>query len=193
MNGNELSQMLIDYSMGLLDSDEIKTLLARLQSADDETKKMLRDWIDIIGRLAGDVDEQAAPPEVKSALMARIGQVEQLGEETVEDALGQLTILQNEGQWETLMPGIHAKRLHHDARSGSQTLLLRMMPGSRIPRHRHLGDEQAYMIEGSGLLAGVAYHAGDYMFSPAGSIHEPVTTREGCLMLILLPRIEFLE
>src|SRR5438067_159151 len=52
-------------------------------------------------------------------------------------------------EWEpTKYAGVYIKRLYEDP-SGRQTTLTRMEPGAKLPRHRHVGIEQSYVLAGT--------------------------------------------
>ena len=51
--------------------------------------------------------------------------------------------------WDERRPGVHWKVLHRD--DDRQTVLVRYDPGATVPRHRHRGEEQILVIEGSVL------------------------------------------
>ena len=86
--------------------------------------------------------------------------------------------------WEpTRFPGVDVKPLYQDA-SGRQTSLVRMAPGARLPRHRHVGIEQSYMGEGnrlsrrwrgmrwSGVLGRTVVEESSWMISRHSSTHS---------------------
>ncbi len=51
--------------------------------------------------------------------------------------------------WEdTKFPGVKVKTLLVDESSGLLTVLLKMDPGARLPRHEHVLIEQTYVIDG---------------------------------------------
>ena len=70
-------------------------------------------------------------------------------------------------EWEpTKYAGVYIKRLYEDP-SGRQTTLTRMEPGAKLPRHRHVGIEQSYVL--------------------AGTVHD-AWTPDGCLVLGVFER-----
>lgn len=84
--------------------------------------------------------------------------------------------------WEpTRFPGVETKTLYRDA-SGRQTTLTRMAPGARLPRHRHVGLEQSYVLEGTLVDDDGACTAGNFVWRHPGSIHA-AWTPEGCVVL----------
>jgi len=70
--------------------------------------------------------------------------------------------------------GIHVKVLWSDETSGDAAVLIRMDPGCEYPRHRHVGDEEVFVLQGGFRDERGEYAAGDFRRFEAGSIHEPV-------------------
>ncbi len=93
-------------------------------------------------------------------------------------------LLKEEGDWAPLLPGITIKTLLKDPARGSQTTLWRLQPGACVPPHPHSRDEECLVLEGSIVLAGVEYHAGDFVFARAGERHGEISSPNGALFLI---------
>jgi anti-sigma factor ChrR (cupin superfamily) len=84
--------------------------------------------------------------------------------------------------WEpTPWPGIWNKVLYEDA-TGRRTVLTRMEPGARLPRHRHVGLEQSFILEGSLVDEDGACTAGNFVWRRAGSVHS-AWSPDGCIGL----------
>jgi anti-sigma factor ChrR (cupin superfamily) len=84
--------------------------------------------------------------------------------------------------WEpTRFPGVDWKVLYADG-AGRQTALVRMAPGARLPRHRHVGIEQSFVLEGTLSDADGDCRAGHFVWRRAGSVHDAWST-DGCLIL----------
>jgi len=85
--------------------------------------------------------------------------------------------------WTERRPGVHWKVLFEDG--AARTVLVRYAPGAVIPRHRHLGDEQIFVLEGSVTDDTGTCSAGNYARRPPGCVHT-VTTPQGALVLALM-------
>jgi anti-sigma factor ChrR (cupin superfamily) len=84
--------------------------------------------------------------------------------------------------WETTpFPGVWTKTLYREP-SGRHTTLTRMAPGARLPRHRHVGIEQSYVLEGTLVDEDGACAAGNFVWRRAGSVHT-AWSPEGCIVL----------
>jgi anti-sigma factor ChrR (cupin superfamily) len=51
--------------------------------------------------------------------------------------------------WEDRQPGVKRKLLWEDAATKRQAILTRIEPGAQLPRHRHVGDELIFVLEGA--------------------------------------------
>jgi anti-sigma factor ChrR (cupin superfamily) len=86
--------------------------------------------------------------------------------------------------------GVELSPLFTDPIRHTMTALVRMAPGARLPRHRHVTDEQFYMLEGDGHVQGQVLQAGDYYQAAAGTVHDITYTDGGCLFLLLASHVE---
>ena len=74
--------------------------------------------------------------------------------------------------WIPLGPGESFKLLHFLANDRGRVLLLRLEPGTVVPRHRHLGEVHAFNVAGSRKLldTGEVLGPGAYVYEPAGNV-----------------------
>jgi anti-sigma factor ChrR (cupin superfamily) len=86
--------------------------------------------------------------------------------------------------------GVELSPLFTDSLRQTMTVLVRMAPGARLPRHRHVTDEQFYMLEGDGHVQGQVLQAGDYYQAAAGTVHDITYTDGGCLFLLVASHVE---
>lgn len=85
--------------------------------------------------------------------------------------------------WVERRPGVHWKVLWEEG--DRKAVLVRYAPGATIPRHRHLGDEQIFVLEGSVSDDTGTCTAGNYARRPPGCTHA-VTSRDGALVLAIM-------
>jgi anti-sigma factor ChrR (cupin superfamily) len=85
--------------------------------------------------------------------------------------------------WDQRRPGVYWKVLREDG--DRKTVLVRYDRGAMIPRHRHLGDEEIFVIEGSVSDDTGTCKAGDYARRPPGCVHA-VRSAEGALVLAIM-------
>jgi anti-sigma factor ChrR (cupin superfamily) len=89
----------------------------------------------------------------------------------------------SEGEWLPLAPGVSHKPLGTGI--ASKSYLLRIDPGHAVPRHTHTGVEHCVVLSGTVEVAGRMLHPGDFHLAARGSVHETVSSREGCVLLIV--------
>ena len=85
--------------------------------------------------------------------------------------------------WVERRAGVHWKALWEEG--DRKAILMRYDPGAVIPRHRHLGDEQIFVLEGSVSDDTGTCTAGNYARRPPGCVHT-VVSHEGALVLALV-------
>ena len=90
-----------------------------------------------------------------------------------------------EVHWESVRPGVWAKRLYVDRQRDTVTMLIRMDPGASWLPHRHGGPEQCFVLEGDLHDGDLLVTAGDFQCAAQGSVHGAQWTTSGCLLLIV--------
>lgn len=78
-------------------------------------------------------------------------------------------------------PGVDLKVLYQEP-SGRRTTLTRFAPGARLPRHRHVGLEQSFVLEGSLVDDDGTCTAGSFVWRRPDSVHE-AWSPDGCVVL----------
>lgn len=93
----------------------------------------------------------------------------------------------------TPFPGVDIKILMQDETTGLLTALTRFAPGARLPRHEHVDLEQSYVLEGSLVDDEGTATAGNYVWRPAGSIHDAHAPDGALVLSFFLRPNRFLE
>ncbi|HEY4379603.1 MAG TPA: cupin domain-containing protein [Acidobacteriaceae bacterium] len=77
------------------------------------------------------------------------------------------------------------KVLNSDQALGPAVALLRMEPGSEIPRHLHeRTTETSYVLDGDFINEGISYSKGTEINIKPNTIHGPHSTKTGCSVLV---------
>jgi quercetin dioxygenase-like cupin family protein len=74
----------------------------------------------------------------------------------------------------------------HVVGSAAGTALLRFAPGGRSPAHRHPGGEDLYVLHGRIRVGEHILHAGDFLHTPAGGVHD-AEADTAALVLVSVP------
>lgn len=87
-------------------------------------------------------------------------------------------------EWKkTRYPGVSIHFLRTDKMTGDATALIRMDAGCGYPQHRHVGDEEVYVLTGAYRDEGGTYRKGEYHCHKGGSVHHPVALEgEPCVI-----------
>jgi len=87
--------------------------------------------------------------------------------------------------WTEAMPGVRQKPIWHDKETKRRAALVRFDPGAQLPRHKHVGDELIFVIEGSNADESGEVVAGNANYRPNGCTHT-VSTRNGATVFALV-------
>lgn len=141
-------------------------------------------WEQFAGAVDGlaDAEPVAPPPELKSALLARLDPPPGYTITPADDSAFR----------PTPFPGISIRILNLDRGQKRFTSLLRFAPGARLPAHPHASAEECVLLEGTLYMGGVTMTAGTYLRVEAGVDHADQWTDTGALAFISGP-LELLE
>jgi hypothetical protein len=177
----DIDDIAADYVLGTLPADEHARVTAALKH-DHSLRAAVETWERRLLPLA----EEIPAAELPDTLWANIEK--SLGNGEIP---GTVTIHRDEGTWTPILPGIDMKLLHVDTQAGTQSFLLRMAPGSRLPPHDHsAGPEECLVLEGETEVAGVTVRAGDFHLAPQGFRHTEILSRTGAVIYIRNPLAE---
>jgi anti-sigma factor ChrR (cupin superfamily) len=87
--------------------------------------------------------------------------------------------------WIDARPGVRQKRIWEDKAGQRRAILTRFEPGATLPRHRHVGDELIFVIEGANADESGPVATGNMNYRPNGCVHT-VTTKNGVTMLAVV-------
>ena len=82
-------------------------------------------------------------------------------------------------------PGVRRKLIWEDTAGERLAFLARFEPGTTLPRHRHVGDELMFVIEGSAADESGVVATGNMNYRPNGCVHS-VTTKNGATVLAMV-------
>ncbi|MBL8114157.1 MAG: cupin domain-containing protein [Acidobacteria bacterium] len=99
--------------------------------------------------------------------------------------------------WQPIFPGFTLKALRATGDDDARALLLRLEPGTLIPRHRHTGDVHAYNLSGQRLLieTNTLVGPGGYVYEPAGNVDSWMAVGdEPCIVFVVAQgAVEYLD
>lgn len=178
---DRVAELALQHALGLLEPED-REELERLLLEEPSVGELTATYADVASLLAWTSRMESPPPSAKQRLIQR------LSTPSPAPASGGFTSMRaDEGSWTPLpFPGVSARRLHLDIERGVVTTLIRMAPGAHYPRHRHVGVEECYVLEGEVRVGqDLVFRTGDYQRAGSGSIHDVQWTEAGCLLLII--------
>jgi anti-sigma factor ChrR (cupin superfamily) len=87
--------------------------------------------------------------------------------------------------WEERQPGVKRKLLWEDPATQRRAIMNRIEPSAQFPRHRHLGDELVFVIEGALSDEFGTITAGNMGYRPHGCVHT-ISTKHGATVLFII-------
>ena len=87
--------------------------------------------------------------------------------------------------WQDRQPGVRMKSLWEHPATKRRAVMTRVEPGAALPRHRHVGDELIFVIEGALSDEFGTVTAGNMGYRPDGCVHT-ISTRNGATVLAIV-------
>lgn len=174
------------YALDLLDQQARDWVNQRLAES-PELAEELKEYETAIATLPYAVPPLPMAADLKQRLFQQIG--EDLPPDldqavAVDGSLTPQAVRSQSVEWQPYeIPGVYLGMLHLDQDKREMSALIRAEAGVHYPLHRHIKDEEIFMLQGTLEIAGKIYHQGDYIRSAAGSVHS-LSTVEECMFFI---------
>ena len=104
---------------------------------------------------------------------------------TTQESLRSRMISVSDLAWQELQPGIRMKNLWEHPETKRRALMTRIGPGTRLPLHRHAGDELIFVIEGALSDDFGTVTAGNMGYRPNGCVHA-ISSKQGATVLAVI-------
>lgn len=185
---DELRELAAAYALGALELDEAQELESHLAEGCLVCLAELEGFAGTAAALALGAEEQQPPQRVRGRLLSMLNghHSTETGQATVSLPRF-MSIHGDEGEWLDVGDGVRIKRLYMDAASGLATSIVKMPAGAALPRHRHRGVEQFFILEGECYVHGEKLGPGDYHRAETGSVHDSTYTVNGTTLLLVAP------
>ena len=115
----------------------------------------------------------------------RLSALEQLGTAPATMHLRSRIIPVSDLPWEDRQPGVKRKSLWEDPATQRRAIINRIEPSARFARHRHVGDELVFVIEGAISDEFGTITAGNMGYRPHGCVHS-LSTKHGVTALFII-------
>ena len=96
----------------------------------------------------------------------------------------------NEIAWIDALPGVRQKPIFSDKETHRRAIVARFEPGAKLPRHRHVGDEIVFVIEGSNADESGELVAGNMNYRPNGCTHSVWSTNGATALAFVTGTVE---
>lgn len=181
------------YALGALNQHEARAFEEHIEEGCEACDAQLRPFESVVAHLGFAAHEAEPPQGAREKLLARLTAEDGNDarpvfpiESPAQADLSQfLTVRAHEGEWKKATEGIFIKQLFADKARGTVTSLYKMLPGTYVPAHRHLGVEECYIIEGDFHSHDEDFGPGDFTIAMKESIHRTLYTKNGALLLII--------
>jgi anti-sigma factor ChrR (cupin superfamily) len=96
----------------------------------------------------------------------------------------------NEIAWVDALPGIKQKPIFSDKETHRRAVLARFEAGAKLPKHRHVGDEIVFVLEGSNADESGELVAGNMNYRPNGCTHTVSSTNGATALAFVTGTVE---
>ena len=182
---DQVREQLALYALGALSQQEARAVENHLAEGCEVCVSELQSFESVVGALGLAVPPVTPPPDVRAKLLTQLREETEAVSRPSGEALKNYSLRANEGQWTEIAPGVFEKHLFADKRRGTVTTMIKMMPGMKLPSHRHVGVEECLLIEGDFHIGGEEFGPGDYRCAMPGTIDETSFSINGALLLIV--------
>jgi len=191
---HEMTDLAVLYALRALSHREARSFEEHLSKGCKICSAEIESFEITLENMGCGVSEESPPARVRAALLASVGQKASTDEMKLEKPGPFISVPSSEGTWREVIPGVQVKSLFLDPNSGIATSLVRMLPGTSLPVHKHIGVEQVFVLEGDCNVDGQNLGPGDYHRADKDSIHESTHTVNGTMFLLIAPeRYEVLD
>lgn len=190
LHEDRFAELASGYALCALTQAEARAFEAHLAEGCATCEAELHDYTHVLQALSFEADKVDPPSRLRDELLRRVSDDSESGtrDSLVVKKPDLLTIRADEGVWEnTGNPGIQIKPLFVDEENGLVTTLMKLAPGAQFPMHRHRGIEQCFVVDGDVLAGGDTLGPGDFHVAMQSSVHAPLESIGGALLLLVSP------
>lgn len=105
-------------------------------------------------------------------------------------APGSQIIVVSDLPWIESRPGVRQKKIWEDTVNPRRALLAQFEPGAVLARHRHVGDELIFMLEGANADEAGTVTTGNMNYRPNGCVHTVTTTNGATVLAVVWGKTE---
>lgn len=190
-NEDEVKELAALHALGALTPHEAHAFESHLIEGCEECEAEAQAFAEVVAQLGFEAIELEPPAGTREQLLQRLAaesQPQQPPSTLPSNVPSQFLIVRaNEGEWREVAPGAFFKQLFADRQRETVTWMVKMEPGSRLPKHHHPGVEESIVLSGDCWVNGELFNPGDYRCALLGSVDEEVSTLGGTMLLLITP------
>lgn len=179
----EIQDLAASYALGVL-GEEDKAVFEAMLKQDGSASAHLDYFNEIMEDLTYNTEPLDEPKGLQQRFFSQI-KIEKQSKEDLDHLRGFHFVRHNEGEWMEVFPGVRLKQLYEDSERKYSTVILNMDAGATLPDHVHAETEECYVIEGKVSMGGKTFAKGDYIRAEANSVHQSISTENGCVVLVM--------
>lgn len=162
-----------EYALGTLAGEELEEA-AKLYREQSDFRAAVKDWEYRLAPVGEAVEAVAPPSSVWQGIKGRLGQ------RNTSLPKGIAAVFASEGEWRPVNDKVHMKSLFVDPDQGSESYILKFMPGGTIEEHAH-GDwnDECIVLEGEIQVGDVSMYPGDFHVATRGAAHPTLFSAAG--------------
>ena len=187
---NDFEENVIFHSLGLLDKSEEDSLDLIIDNSSETERELLKEFNNLsslfLKILPVPEINISKSSKIKDKLFEKINS--QSKSQPQKSQTGFDFIFADSSDWikHPQINGIEVKPLATNQDKGYLMILMKAAPGAEYPSHHHNGAEECYVIEGDLYVEGKYLGPGDFHHAEGGSDHEPLRTKNGCTLLLVV-------
>ncbi|MEO8209596.1 MAG: cupin domain-containing protein [bacterium] len=181
---------IIFNSLGLLDKEEkteFKSAIKNLTEDERITASEFNNLVSLFPHILKSSFKEFSPSAaVKEKLFEKINKKKSSDSQINKDGFEFIFSDSNDWTQHPEVEGIKVKRLAVNQDKGYLMILMKAAAGSQYPSHHHTGAEECYVLEGDVYAEGKVLGPGDFHHAEGGSDHDPLYTKNGCTLLLVV-------
>ncbi len=181
---------IIFNSLGLLNENEKQLLKSALEDSSNIDRKIISEFNNLVSLIPKAISvresEIAPSAKVKQNLLKKITSLKSTDANI--HGKGFDFIYADSDDWvrHPVIEGIKVKQLAVNKDKDYIMLLLKVAADTEYPPHHHNGAEECYVIEGDVYAEGKILGPGDFHHADGDSDHNPLYTKNGCTLLLVV-------
>ena len=187
-DNNNFEEKVILHSLGLLHKSDENSLNLIIDNSSETERELVKEFNNLASLFSKilpvkEIDDSDSS-KIKDKLFEKINSQSK----ALKNKTGFNFIFADSSNWikHPQINGIEVKTLAANEDKGYLMILMKAAAGAEYPSHHHNGAEECYVIEGDLYVEGKYLGPGDFHHAEGGSDHEPLRTKNGCTLLLVV-------